>query len=186
MTAHIISNPKIISRVTKLHEELERQKITDFKLWPSIQVPHKPARFGISLAHKAIIEWALIEGLEKVMVFEDDIRFPAEDGFQYYLANEPKDDYDLYLGGVYRGDINEQGITKRFTGMHHYTIHERFYTAFLGVDENLDIDGAMSGLGKFYVCNPFASIQHNGFSQNCNGNMDYTHLLKGRKIYGLL
>ncbi len=182
---NVISNPKRPQRVERLHAEMGRQGILEYKMWDSVHIPNKPRRTGISMAHKSIVKWALIEGLPSVIIFEDDIKFPAEDGWQYYLKNRPTEPFDLYLGGVYRGEIAEDGIIKRFTGFHCYEVTERFYTTFLGVDENLDIDGAMSGLGKFYCCYPFACIQHNGWSDNVMGVMDYDHLLKGRKIYGL-
>ena len=182
---NIISNAGLPIRVNKLMIELSRQNIAVYKLWPSIQAPpDKPRRYAISKAHKQIIEWALLEGLPEVTVFEDDIWFPAEDGWQYYQDNKPKE-FDLYLGGVYRGEIDENNKIKRFTGMMCYTISEKFYTTFLGVNEMLDIDGAMSGLGDFYVCNPFAAICHDGWSENVGGMMAYNHLLKGREVRGI-
>ena len=184
MTPSIISNPEISIRVNQLHKEMKRQGIEDYKLWPSVAPPKdKPRRTGISRAHKSIVQWALVEGLPEVCIMEDDIWFPSENGWNYFLENKPKEDYDLYLGGITRGEI-ENGIVKRYTGQFCYFIHERFYTTFLGVDENLDIDGAMSGLGKFYVCNPFACFCYPSWSDNVNGMMDYSHLLIGRDVYG--
>ncbi len=180
---NIISNPKIISRVNQLTKEMERQGVKEYKLWPSIQIANKPRRTGISRAHKQIVEWALNEGLEDVCIMEDDVWFPASDGWQYFLDNKPKTPYDLYLGGIYRGEIKE-GKVHRYTGQICYFIHEKFYTTFLGVDEMLDIDGAMSGLGDFHVCYPFAAICYPGYSENTSGMMDYTHLLTGRDIRG--
>lgn len=179
----IISNPERQIRVNQLHNEMKRQGIEDYKLWDSIHIANKPKRTGISYAHKQIVEWALLEGIEEVCIMEDDVWFPSEDGWKYFLENKPKDDYDLYLGGITRGKI-EDGIVKRYTGQFCYFIHEKFYTTFLGVDEMLDIDGAMSGLGKFYVCNPFACFCYEGWSDNCNGVMNYNHLLIGREIRG--
>ncbi len=185
MIPQIISNQKRTNRVSRLMNELQAQGITEYKLWPSIEIYNKPRRTGINLAHKQIVEWAMLEMMPEVCIWEDDIRFPAADGWQYYLKNRPQKDFDLYLGGVYRGDIAEDGKLTRFTGMHCYIITEQFYDTFLKVPEELDIDGAMSGLGEFYCCNPFACIQWDGWSDNCQCNMDYSHLLKGRKIYGI-
>lgn len=185
MIPNIISNPKRASRVERLMNELKAQGISEYKMWPSIEISNKPRRTGISRAHKQIVEWALIEQLPEVCIWEDDIKFHSPEGWEYYLENRPSVPFDLYLGGVYRGEIEPDGKIERFTGMHCYIISERFYTTFLGVNEELDIDGAMSGLGDFYCCNPFACVQWDGWSDNCQGMMDYSHLLKGRKIFGL-
>src|SRR5262245_4273474 len=102
MIPNIISNPAISSRVNRMQNEMQRQGIDEYKLWPSITIPHLPKRSGISRAHKQIVEWAAIEGLEEVCIFEDDIWFPSTDGFRYFINNKPKD-FDLYLVGVSRG-----------------------------------------------------------------------------------
>lgn len=183
MTVHIISNPKRPERVDRLHREMGRQGIADYKLWPSVHVPNKPKRTGISKAHKQIVEWAANEGLEEVCIMEDDVWFPAADGWRYFLANKPGA-YDLYLGGLSRGDVDESKITKRYCGQFCYFIHERFYDRFLRSDENLDIDGAQSGRGIFHVCYPFAAFCYPGWSDNVMGNMNHHHLLMGREVYG--
>lgn len=185
MTLHIISNPDRPERVKMMMQELERQKITDYRFWPSVHIANKPKRCGISKAHKQIVEWALIEQLPEVCICEDDIWFPAEDGWQYFLNNKPKEFYDLYLGGIYRGEIDEKKMTKRFTGMICYVVSEAFYDRFLAVDENVDIDGGMSGRGRFHVCYPFACICKPCWSDNQMGYIDYNHLLKGREVHGV-
>lgn len=183
MTLHVISNPKRTVRVERLHNEMKRQGITDYKLWPSIHISDKPTRTAISKAHKQIVEWAANEGLEEVFIAEDDIWFPSENGWQYYLENKPQEPYDLYLVGITRGDISNK-ITKRYTGQFGYFIHEKYYDTFLNTDERLDIDGAQSGRGNFHVCYPFAAFCYPGWSDNVMGVMDHSHLLIGREIYG--
>lgn len=183
MTAHIICDKGTQGRYNQLLRELERQNITDYKLWPAIEIANKPRRTGTSRAHKQIVEWALIEQLPEVCILEDDIFFPSENGFQYFLDNKPKEPFDLYLGGITRGEIID-GKTKRYTGQFCYQISERFFTTFLRADENLDIDGAMSGLGTFYVCNPFACFCYPGYSIISQGVVDYTHLIIGQEVYG--
>lgn len=181
---NIISNPQRTVRVDRLHNEMKRQGIADYKMWPSVHIPTKPTRTAISQAHKQIVRWALIEELEEVCIFEDDIWFPAGDGFKYFIDNKPKVPYDLYLGGVARGKIDENKMTARYTGQFCYFIHSDFYTTFLSADENLDIDGAMSGLGKYFVCDPMAAFCYPGWSDNTHGAMNYNYLLVGREIRG--
>lgn len=184
MIPNIICNQGLVVIMNHLTKELQRQGISEYKLWPSIQPPpNKPRRTGVSRAHKQIVEWALIEQLPEVCILEQDVWFPADDGWRYFLDNKPKEPFDLYLGGITRGDI-EGGITKRYTGQFCYIINERFYTTFLRADENLDIDGAMSGMGVFKVCQPFACFCYPSWSENANGMMDYSHLMIGREVYG--
>ncbi len=182
MTPHIISNAKRPHKVARLHNEMKRQGIEDYRLWPSVHISDKPTRTAISRAHKAIVEWAAEQELPEVCIFEDDIFFPSEDGWQYFLKNKPET-YDLYLVGITRGLI-ENGITERYTGQFGYFIHERYYDTFLRTDETMDIDGAQSGRGEFRVCYPFAAFCYPGWSDNVKGVMDYTHLIIGREVHG--
>lgn len=179
---NVISNPKRPHKVERMQREMVRQGIVDYKVWPSIHIADKPVRTAISKAHKQIVEWAANEEIKEVCIFEEDVFFPAEDGWQYFLNNKPEN-YDLYLGGVSRGTI-ENGVTRRYSGQFCYFIHERYYDTFLRTDEKMDIDGAQSGRGKFYVCEPFAAFCYPGWSDNVKGVMDYSHLLVGRTVYG--
>jgi len=180
--------PQIISpinpgRLARMHNEMKRQGITEYKMWPSVSIANKPRRSAINRAHKQIVEWAAIEMMPEVCVFEDDVWFPADDGWKYYLDNYPKTPFDLYLGGITRGEIKD-GKTARFTGAFCYTITEKFYDRFLGVDNDLDIDGAMSGLGDFHVCNPMAAWTYWGWSENTRQPTNINHLLMGKDLYG--
>lgn len=179
----IISNPARQVRVDRLHKEMKRQGVAEYKLWPSVHIANKPRRTAISIAHKAIVEWASLEGMEEVCIMEDDVWFPSDDGWKYYLENKPKDPFDQYLGGITRGEIKD-GKTLRYTGQFCYTISERFYSTFLGVSEDLDIDGAMSGLGTFFVCNPMSCFTYWGWSDNTGETTNINHLLMGKELYG--
>src|SRR5688572_1119360 len=131
MTLHIISDPGNVTRTNHLFKELKRQGITDYKLWPAIFVPNKPARTGTSRAHKAIVEWAMIEQLTEICIAEDDFFLPADDGFKYFLDNKPKEPFDIYLGCISQGQIDNNNFTKRYTGQILYIISERYYPTFL-------------------------------------------------------
>lgn len=178
-----IISPESTWRMTRMHNEMKRQGIADYKLWPFVHIANKPRRTAISKAHKAIVEWAALEGLPSVTIFEDDVWFPTGDGWKYYCDNFPKEPFDLYLGGITRGEIKD-GKTLRYTGQFCYTIAERFYDTFLGVSEDLDIDGAMSGLGTFYVCQPMSCFTYWGYSHNCSETTNINHLLMGKELYG--
>lgn len=174
-----------VMRIDRLKIEMERQGIAEYRIWPTIPIHNAPRRTSISKGHKQIVQWAMEEGLSEVLIFEDDIRFPAIDGFKYFLHNKPKTEFDQYLVGVYRGDIDENGVVKRYTGQTGAIISERYYDLFLNTDERLDIDGGQAFRGLFYVCHPFAAIQHSGFSINMQEEMDHNYLLVGKAIRGL-
>ena len=48
---------------------------------------------------------------------------------------------------------------QKFSGLHCYVCHSRFYDTFLAADEDIDIDQALWGKGRFIVCNPMVAIQ---------------------------
>jgi hypothetical protein len=176
---HIINLPHRYQRKSELEKELFRQGITEVMWWPGIiDVPRCK---GTSRAHKQIIQWAKDNDQPEVTVFEDDIYFPAADGCDYYLRNKPED-FDLYLGGIYRGEIID-GKVDYFTGLHCYTVKAKFYDKFLSADESLNIDHAMAGLGDFYVVYPFAAIQINSFSDTEMAMSTHEGLLKDKLIY---
>ena len=179
--------PQIITlrrpeRLDRLYKELERQNITEFKLWDG--VVKEPVHEAIAESHKKIVFWAKEQGLNEVLIMEDDVLFPHPEGFKYFMDNKPED-YDLYLAGVYDGKITN-GLTDRFCGLHCYFVHSRYYDKFLSSNTSRrHIDYAQQGRGKFVVCYPFAAIQYDGYSDNAKKVVDYKGLLVGREIYGI-
>jgi hypothetical protein len=121
--------------------------------------------------------------LEEVLIAEDDVKFTAPYAFDYFLLQKPKD-FDIYLGGISYGQIDSEGVTSDFSGLHLYIIKSRFYDEFLALDETIDIDRTLAGKGKFIVCNPFVAIQHNGYSDNKQRHEDLSLYFKGRKLFG--
>jgi hypothetical protein len=159
--------------------ELERQGITTYLIWPSIH--DLSAAKGVSRAHKQIVRWAKEQELAQVTIMEDDIKFPGPNGYKWYLNNMLKN-FDLYLGGIYRGEIIE-GKVKDFSSLHLYTISAKFYDTFLSVDESKHLDTALANLGDYHVCYPFAAIQYSGYSDVERGPTNFEGLLKNKLIY---
>ena len=181
MKANIIHDPNDIERLPRLLNELKQQGITNYELWDAVyDVVSVPK--GINLAHKSIIAYAEYTGMPEVLIFEDDIRFCGEGAFDHYLKTKPEK-YDLYLGGIYLGDLDEQNRTKTFSGMHCYMVHSRFYETFLSTPDDEHIDRILSGLGEYYVSYPFTSIQYNGKSSNTRKEENYDNLLQGRLLH---
>ncbi len=180
-TVHIIHDEDRNERYGRLMGDLKIQGITDFRVWPAVR--DRVRCKGISLAHKSIIRWAQENHLPECIVFEDDIRFGAPDGFTYYLRNMPKD-FDIYSGGCYIPYFDGDRFTG-WVGQHLYTVREKFYETFLSVDEHIDIDRALQGKGDYHLCYPYAAIQYNGYSGNSNRVCNYDNLLIGKEIFGM-
>lgn len=180
MIPNILHREERTDRIPRLMQELESQNITDYRFWDGIH-DRRSVEAGVNQAHKQIVRWAKEIGLSKVLIFEDDIKFCDEGAFKYYLQNEPLD-YDLYMGGIFLGQIKD-GIAERFTAMHCYMVHERFYDTFLSTPNDIHIDHSLAGLGKYVVCEPFIAIQYNGHSDNAGGYRNYDVIFENRKLF---
>jgi len=176
-----IIHGKQSKRLPILYKELSEQEITDFEIWQGVHDSNSVVR-SINLSHKQIVQNAKDLGLQKVCIAEDDIMFLHPQGYQYFLENEPQT-YDMYLGGIYLGDIRKDYTVEYFTGMHLYIIHELFYDTFLSLPEHEHIDRALSGLGLYKVCNKFVAMQHNGVSSNTGKHEVYDKFLNNRQVF---
>ncbi len=178
MIAHILINPVRPRPNETLYAELDRQGI-DAKFWEPIYDPLNVVR-SINLSHKQIVQFAVDHHLPEICIMEEDVMFPAPDGWQYFLANKPEY-FDLYLAGAYGLDQQTlQQVGKRtgaipigkFAGLHCYIISEVYYDKFLSTPENKHIDDQPI-VGSYYVCAPFAALQHPGWSSNAQQMVDY-------------
>lgn len=169
-------------RKESILKELREQGIWDkVDFFPAIH-DKKSVASGISKAHKQIIRVAQMCKLESVIVLEDDCRFMGEGAFDEFLRQCPES-YDIFLGGIYTGVIDEDNKTKAFSGFHCYRVAQRYYQTFLEADEEQHIDRAQAWKGEFYVCNPFIAIQWNGFSHQTRKEENYDPLLRGRQFF---
>jgi len=177
---YIIHNSDRIDRYRVLMNELREQGIDNYELMPALHDDNF-AYIGISKAHKNVIQHAKNEGLESIIVAEDDLKFFGKGAFDYWMKRTPKE-YDLWLGGVYLGVI-EDGITSRFTGMSLYRCHSLFYDTFLEAEKYEQIDIALAHKGLYKVCEPMVVRQHNGYSDNEKRHMNYDFMFSERSIY---
>lgn len=178
MIANILYDPYRPVPNETLFEEIKRQEI-DHKLWEAVTDPQSAPR-SINLGHKQIVLHAKLTGQKKICIMEEDVWFPADDGWDYFLANEPAN-YDLYLGGIY--GLNQSAMNRmegsgtveihNFAGLHCYIIHERYYDTFLSIPDHQHIDLGNAGLGKYLVCYPFAALQYPGYSANNRVKVNY-------------
>lgn len=162
MVINVIHKADRLDRLELLQQEQWEQGFK-MRLWDAIIDKHPQT--GISKAHKQIVFWAKYTGQKEVCIAEDDVSFCGPGAYEYFLSNKPND-YDLYLGGIYKGLIREDSTVEKFSCLHLYIIHERFYKTFLKADEKENIDIWLGGKGKFVVCDPLAAIQHDTPSDN--------------------
>lgn len=167
-------------RIQLVNSQLFKQDLIGC-LWPGI-LDLENSKRGISKAHKQIVSYAKNQNLPSIIIAEDDIKFTDLGGFDYFIKNEPID-YDLYLGGIYFGNIKADNSVEDFAGLTLYKIKQKFYDTFLSINEEKDIDRELSKKGKFFVCDPFVAIQHNGFSDNVKKNVNYDSHLISKKLF---
>lgn len=181
MTLHIIHLPHRKDRLEILKKELEIQNITDYRIWKGIINPQSACK-GISQAHKQIIQFAKHENLSEILIAEDDIQFTSPSSFTFYLKNKPAN-YDIYLGGIIWGKLNEDNSVDDFSGTTLYLVKQKFYDTLLSLPEDKDYDRALAMKGRFFVCNPMVVIQHNGFSDNQKRYIDFGPYIRRTKLY---
>lgn len=172
MIANIIHDINQTERYKLLCEQLDRQKIESV-IWNSIT--GFEAKTNISKAHKMIVKWAQVKKKKEVLIMEDDVLFPADDGFDFFLKNKPIE-FDVYLGGVYLGNdkLKDGKIKSHFSGLHCYLVHQKFYDTFLEIDETQSLDNSLAklailGLADIRCCYPMAAIQQELPSTNFEG-----------------
>lgn len=181
MKANIIYSDRCQDRLPRLLKELEGQGIGYYELWEGI-VDKYSTKKGINQSHKQIVEYAKLADWNDVLIMEDDIRFCGKGAFDFFLENKPKE-FDIYLSGIYLGEIMPDNTVKSFSGLHCYIVNSKFYDKFLATPDDEHIDRALSNLGLYKVCNPFAAIQYNGFSSNTKKEENYDFLLENRDLY---
>lgn len=168
-------------RLPVLKNELEQQGITNYQFWDGVYLPSIKA--SINAAHKQIVKYAQLAEFGRVVICEDDIKFTAPGAYKFFL-NQIPEDYDLFLGSVFLGEPDNNGVVKDFTGMTLYAVNARYYSKFLSVPDDEHIDRALSAVGgKFVVCNPFVAWQHEGFSTNTGKMETYDQLAQNRTFY---
>lgn len=178
MIGHIIVNLDNPRPKDDLYHELDKQGI-DAKLWPCVRDSNNVVR-SINLSHKQIVAFAQEHCIPEICIMEEDVMFPAPDGWQYFLSNKPAE-FDLYLAGAY--GLNDAAFARirkgsgavpihNFAGLHCYIISESYYNTFLSLPEDQHIDN-QPGLGRFYVCSPMAALQRPGYSYNAKRTVNY-------------
>lgn len=163
--------------------ELKRQKIESYEIWPCLLLPN--VVHSINSSHKMIVKDAKEKGLVECCIAEDDVMFPNENGWQWFLKNKPPF-YDIYAGGSYfpfnKTDKEGAFRVEQIVGFHLYFIHSRYYDIFLNTPVDQHIDTAQKSK-LMYVCYPMAAVQRPGFSSNNMAVCNYNSSLSKSDIY---
>jgi hypothetical protein len=186
----MIHNPKRSDRLELLLAETRLQGINgDTVLMPAVTDTLNPVR-NISRAHKNCIKVAQRLKMDRIIVLEDDVKFVCRNSFSRFLelADELPPDWDIFLSGVYDGVLQDhsENIRKvtKFSGLHCYMVHERYYDTFLSANEDVNLDKWMStpgwGSSNAYLAYPMLAMQHDGFSDNVRKVTDYNTQVNGR------
>ncbi len=181
---HIIHDSRRIERYDPLIAELDRQGIKDYEIFPCIMFDSVVE--SINASHKMLVRWAMQEERPYVIIAEDDIMFPHEKGWQWYLDNTPPI-YDIYAGGNYNAFERPKNSgafrTDMIVGFHLYTVHSRYYEQFLATPDDKHIDTEQKS-PLMYFCYPMAAIQRAGFSANNAAPVNYNSILNDEDVYG--
>lgn len=188
-TLNILHPVSRTDRFELLVKQLDEQLITDHRFWNNpIGQSMRERRNLISSGHKKIVQYAKDSGFKKVIIAENDLQFFKLGAWQYYLDNTPED-YDIYFGMLYDGQIENNRLVSKASGFTLYTVHERFYDAFLGINSNPHIDLAITSEHtqyKFMVCDPMVCEQNDTQSDNFMGRLDLHQRLidNKRNLFG--
>jgi len=177
---NIISLPRRQDRRDQIIRQMEAEKC-QYRFFDGIELPSR--KTGVNAAHKSVIRWAKEQGLEYVVVAEDDLRWTGTGAWQYFIGNMPSD-FDLYVGSYYSGTQDDNFRVTGFRGMTLYVCHSRYYDKFLSLPDTMHIDGAIDISGaKIIVCPLFVATQEPGFSDQRKRWADDSVKVKNKPMY---
>jgi hypothetical protein len=186
---NIIYDSRRFEKYEPFVAELARQGIEKYEIWPCVLFPSVVD--SIAESHKMIVADAKARHLPMTCIMEDDVMFPHERGFEYFLTCMPTV-FDIYTAGNYatfeKRIRSGAVLVDTITGFHCYIVHSRYYDRFLATPQGKHIDTAQAS-NLMYTCYPMAALQRPGFSANNKGIVNYNKPNIGisqEHIYGKL
>lgn len=173
-----IENALSIARQSKEHGFAVR-------FWPGVTGNDVFRCENISKAFKQVVMYAKEESLPMVTIGEEDLQFTAPGAWDYYLKNIPED-FHIFSGGIYAGQLQENRIINGYSGHTLITVNETFYDFFLSANESDHLDRFLGNFcfeKKYYVCLPFVVKQNPNYSENHRRKMTYEMYEKGWDYY---
>lgn len=146
---------------------------------------------GINLSFRKVVEWAKENNLHHVIIGEDDLLFSAPLAWQYYLDNMP-DEFDIYSGGIYSGQIENERIVNGWSGNTLITVKGSFFDEFIRLSDealknNDHLDRRMGNYAfqkNYRVCIPHVVYQMNGYSDNHRRETSHAAFLETMNLFG--
>lgn len=174
MVLNIIHDSRYFERMVFLLEELNKHGITDYKIWEAI-TDRKTVVESINASHKMIVQWAKDNGMDEVLIGEDDLMFTHPEGFKYFMDNKPKE-YDVYIGGSYLIDnrinyVKPHVKVPAWAGNQLVIINSRYYDTFLSLPDEAHIDSVQQSMGEYFLCFPMVALQRPCKSANHGGEV---------------
>ena len=196
MILNVIHKKSRTDRREHLLSEIRRQGIAE-TVWHDAVTDCKTKHQSIGESHKNVVRFAKEKGFESIIIAEDDLYFPAEDGWDYFLKKIPQS-YGLFLGGAYSYRITYDTfefngvVLHKWSGMHLYAVHKSFYDTFLRSDtvtHNIERAVALQAATEakaMSICWPFAAVQAETPSDNVQGKIyKITEYFNKQNTYGL-
>lgn len=141
---------------------------------------------GCIKSHIEIVRLAKEQGLDNVLIFEDDCLFAKDfTNKATQIANKLyNEEWDLfYLGGEPNGDcpVKKDGVRFAPKGVyqtHAYAIHKRFFDSILAINPsnipNIDIWYIHQANIITLISETLLCIQEDGYSDNYGANVKFT------------
>lgn len=173
-----------VQRILSVAQQSKKYNL-EIKFWEGF-TNESISALNINRSHKQIVADAKKRGLPCVCIAEDDFVISSDGAWEYYLENIPEE-YDLYLAGIYSGQITEGRVMNGFSGFTMYILHERFYDFFLNINPNDHIDRALGNFcfEKMYrIVEPFCVYQLEGYSDNHRRATSHASYLEKMKLFG--
>lgn len=149
----------------------------------------KDTKKAICTSHKKIIQYAKDNGMDEILIAEDDCRWFGPGSFQYFLDHKPEV-YHLYCALIYAGDVKDRRIVNGMSGtMTCFYAHSSIYDVILNdVADDSHIDRSLGDLSHkylFYVPPKMCAYQYGGYSDNQKKHINnYDGYLENRLVYG--
>lgn len=182
VTINVIYDSRRSEKYGLIIDEFVRQGIKKYLIWDCISKPNVVE--SINESHKSIVRQAKESGFKECCIAEDDVFFPSENGWEWFLKNKPES-FDIYSASNYNSfkREGETGAVKTDTivGFHLYIVSEKYYDTFLATPPDKHIDTEQKG--DLYFCYPFAALQRPGFSANNMAICNYNSQLNPEDIY---
>lgn len=190
MKIFVITLPERKDQAVKEMDKLYPCEYTLFNATRNTEDP----KDGIVKSYYHVVSVAKRLRLDKVLLFEDDVKFTSCNSRKYFELCEKNlpGDWDILLGGSYWYDfdkrINNYLIkVKDFCSLHCVLVRDKAFDKFPNSTDGKNLDrylGKLSSEGKLniYLCDPMVAVQYNGYSFQVKKNVNYDHYLADKNI----